>query len=283
MNKVKVVVDSTIDLTPELYKENELAIVPLNVNFGEENFKDGVTITNRELFKKVEECGELPSTAAPSPADFEQEFKKWIDQGYDIIYMGISSTFSTALQNANIAAQEFEADRIYLIDSQNLSSGTALMVLKAVNMAKEGKTASEIKAKIEEYIPNVRCQFALDTLDYLHKGGRCSGVSKIFGQLFHIHPIVKVEDGKMVVASKPRGPQKIALNEMAKMLESDLPNVDMDTIFITHSLVSDETLDYFKKIITEKVGEKPIKITEAGCVISTHCGPKCIGVLYIKK
>jgi len=283
MNKVKVVVDSTVDLSPELYKENDMEVVPLNVNFGEQNFKDGLTINQTQLYEMVKKTGELPHTAAPSPEDFIKVFKTYIDKGYDIIYLGIGSLFSTSLQNANIAKQEFDEGRIFLVDSLNLSSGSGLLALRACRLAKEGKSAAEIKEDLDSLVPNVSAKFAVDTLEYLHKGGRCSGASKLFGHIFHIHPIISVINGGMSVTKKPRGLLKVAIDEMVNELKNDLPNVYLDDVFVTDSGCLGAEKEYFINEVKKLVDPKCVRVTEAGCVVCSHCGPRTIGVLYIKK
>lgn len=283
MNKVKIIVDSTVDLTEEIYKKYDIDVLPLNINFGEKTYKDGVDIDIKMLFEKVETLGVLPHTSACSPAVFIECFKKYIDQGMDIIFLGLSSTFSTTFQNANIAKAEFPDDRIFLVDSKSLSTGTGLLVLKAARLVKEGKSAKEIAVELEKSVPNVVAQFTIEELEYLHKGGRCSGASKIFGHIFHIRPYIKVIDGQMVVYKKPRGPMKIAVNEQLQDVKDSLDKIDQSTVIITHSLVSDELLEYTKTELGKLVNPKSIIVTTSGCVISAHCGKGCIGILYLKK
>ena len=283
MNKIKLVVDSTIDLSEELYKKYDMDIVPLNVNFGADNFKDGVTLTRDELYERVKKDKALPSTGAASPLDYEQTFRKWLDQGYEIISVGIGSTLSTAFQSATIAKQTIGSDKIYLIDSKNLSSASGLLALKAGKMIEEGKSAKEIAETLEKDVPNVVAQFSVETLDYLHKGGRCSGTAKVIGHLFHVHPHILVKDGKLIVYKKPRGTMQMAINGQVEELKHALPNVQMDNIMITDSGVTKEIRDYFVKEVSKIVDPKVIRTTPAGCVIASHCGPGTIGLLFIKK
>lgn len=283
MNKVKVIVDSTCDLTPELYKEFDMDVIPLNVNFGEENYLDNVTLTPDELYAKVKEKKTLPSSAAASPAVIEEHFKKYIDQGYDIVFTGIGSTLSTNFQSATIAKQSFPDNRVYLIDTKNLSSASGLLALKAGRMAKEGRSAGEIFAEVQPLANKLSAQFIVDTLDYLHKGGRCSGTAKIFGHLFHIHPMIKVIDGKLVVYKKPRGTLKMASNELLHVFKEDYPNIDLENVMVTHAGSSREVAEYLKSELAKFIDPKIIHETRAGCVISTHCGYGTIGILYIKK
>lgn len=283
MNKIKIVVDSTVDLTKEMYEANDFDVVPLNVAFGEDTFQDGVSITRDQLYKDVEKYKSLPATSAPGPQAFEDVFKKYLDQGYKVIYMGIGSTLSTSLQSANVAKMNLGSDDIYLLDTKNLSSASGLLALKAAKLAKEGKSAKEIVEILEKDVPNVVAQFSVETLDYLHKGGRCSGTAKVLGHLLHIHPHILVRDGKLIVYKKPRGTMKVAIDGQIEELKNALPNVEMDNIMITDSGVTDEIRKYFVEQVSKLVDPKVIRCTPAGCVIASHCGPGTIGLLFIKK
>ena len=283
MEKIKIVVDSTVDLTKEMYEANDFEVVPLNVSFGQDTFKDGVSITRDQLYKDVGKYKSLPATSAPGPQAFEDVFKKYLDQGYKVIYMGIGSTLSTSLQSANIAKMNLGSDDIYLLDTKNLSSASGLLALKAAKLAKEGKTAKEIVEILEKDVPNVVAQFSVETLDYLHKGGRCSGTAKVIGHLLHIHPHILVRDGKLIVYKKPRGTMKVAIDGQIEELKNALPNVEMDNIMITDSGVTDEIRKYFVEQVSKLVDPKVIRCTPAGCVIASHCGPGTIGLLFIKK
>ena len=282
MAKIKIVVDSTVDLSKDLYEKYDMEIIPLNVSFGEETFKDGVSITRDQLYKDVEKFKSLPATSAPGPQVFEEVFRKWLDQGYEVIYVGIGSTLSTAFQSANIAKNMIDSDKIHLVDSKNLSSASGLLAMKAAKLAKEGVSAEEICKTLEKDVPNTVAQFSVETLNYLHKGGRCSGTAKVLGHLLHIHPHILVKDGKLIVYKKPRGTMKIAIDEQIEELKNALPKVQMDNIMITDSGVSDEIREYFVKQVSKLVDPKIIRTTPAGCVIASHCGPGTIGLLFIK-
>ena len=282
MSKIKIVVDSTVDLSKDLYEKYDMAIVPLNVSFGEKTFRDGVDITRDQLYEDVKKFKSLPSTSAPGPQVFEEEFKKWLDQGYEVIYMGIGSTLSTALQSANIAKNNLGSDKVHLVDTKNLSSASGLLAMKAAKLAKEGKEADEICKILEKDVPNVVAQFSVETLDYLHKGGRCSGTAKVIGHIFHVHPHLLVKDGKLIVYKKPRGTMKTAIDGQIQELKDALPNVQMDNIMITDSGATDEIRNYFVKEVSKLVDSKVIRTTPAGCVISSHCGFGTIGLLFIK-
>lgn len=283
MNKVKIIVDSSVDLTKEIYQKYDIDVLPLNINFDWTSYLDGVDITTEMLFQKVAEKGKLPRTSACSPFIISESFKKYIDKGMDIIFLGLSSTFSSTFQNALIAKSEFPNDRIFLIDSMSLSSGTGLLVLKAAKLVEENKSAKEISEELKRLVPNVVAQFTIDELEYLYKGGRCSGVSKLFGYIFNVKPYIKVIDGQMIVYKKPRGSMKIAIDEQLDDVKKSLDKIDKSAVIITHSLIDDDLLDYTKTKLSEMIDKNSIIVTTSGCVISSHCGKGCIGILYITK
>ena len=283
MNKVKIVVDSTVDLNKDMYEKLDIEVIPLLVRFDNETFMDGVNIDQESLYAKVEKEGKLPSTAAISPDELGKVFQKYIDQGMDVVFLGIGSTLSSTFQNAYIAIQDLPEGRAYAIDTKNLSSGSGLLVLKSCKLRDEGKSAKEIYDLVTPLVPKVSAKFCLDRFDFMHKGGRCSAMVKMVGHLFHIHPVLKVQEGKLVVASKPRGPIKVAYKDMLDELKADLPNVDMDHILITHAGMKKEDEDYLYQEVCKLVDPSVVSITHAGCVISSHCGFGTVGILYIKK
>ena len=200
MNKVKIITDSTCDLNLDMYEGLDVEVIPFFVNFNEESYLDLIEMDSEKLFKKVEETNIHPKTAAASPGMFYETFKKYIDKGYDVLYLGIGSGLSGAFQIASTAALDLPENRVFLVDSQNLSSGSGLLLMKAVKFRDQGLSAKEIKEEVEKLVPRVRSQFVIDTLDYLHRGGRCSGTARIFGTLLKVHPLIRVVDGEMIVA-----------------------------------------------------------------------------------
>ena len=279
---VKLITDSTNDLNKELLEELDILVIPLYVNFGEESYKDGVDITTEGLYKKVEEKNELPKTAAVSVSDFINVFQKYIDLGYEIVFTGISSYMSSTYQNAILAKNEVCDEKIFVVDSKNLSSGIGLLLLKAAKDIKNGLSAKEVAANMEENTNLVLSQFVIEKMDYLHKGGRCSGVAKFVGTLLKIKPYIIVRDGKMSVGKKPIGKMQVALNALLKQIEEDTDKVDLDHILITHSLAY-EYRDYLYEKLSLMFPNVDIISTVAGCVISSHCGKGTIGILYMLK
>ena len=282
MNKVVIIVDSTCDLPKDLIEKNNIVIVPLTVNFPDETFYDGVDITTPELYKMVSERGILPKTAAITLGEICNVFEKYINLGYDIIYTGISSHMSKSYENAVMMSKEFPDGRIEVVDSLNLSTGIGLVVLKACKWRDEGKDVHEIANLMRETIPYVRSQFIVDTMEYLHKGGRCSSVAKLFGTILKIKPLIVVREGKMSVGGKPRGKIEACLDKLVEMVVEDKENIDLDSVFVTHS-EADSSCEYLTGKVKEVLPEANLLTSRAGCIISTHCGPGTIGVLYILK
>ncbi|SNS77245.1 EDD domain protein, DegV family [Anaerovirgula multivorans] len=279
MNKVQVITDSTADLSLEIIQEKNIAVVPLYVVFGENTYKDGVEISTVELYKKVNETGELPKTSSPTPADFHNVFKSYVDEGKDVLYIGLSSQLSATIQNAKIAAMEFPKGKIHIIDSLNLSAGIGLLALQAVDYAEANMQVEEIAVKIREMIPKMQTFFAIDTLEYLQKGGRCSSIQSFIGNMLKIRPILKVINGKIVLYQKTRGKREKTFNTLLEEILKDKESIQKNRMIVIHSLAS-EDLIYLKQQLVTALDVKEIITLEAGCVISSHCGPKTVGIMY---
>ncbi|MDE5565580.1 MAG: DegV family protein, partial [Anaeroplasmataceae bacterium] len=267
--KIKIITDSTNDLDEETLKKNDILVLPLYVQFQDESYLDGKTITTPELYQKIDEKNELPKTAAISMETFKDTFTQYVHDGYDIIFMGISKQMSRTYENAYLVAQEISPEHIFIVDSMNLSTGIGLLLLKACKYREQGMSAEEISQCLINDRTRVLSQFAIERMDFLHKGGRCSGMAKLFGTLLKIKPIIAVRDGKMHVAKKPHGKMKVALDSMIEQLKEDLDRLDKDALFVTHSLAF-EYCDYIKEQISSFLEDVPIYTTVAGCVISSH-------------
>jgi DegV family protein with EDD domain len=276
---MEIFTDSCADLSPELIRRFNIHIVPLGVIIGENTYNDGVDITAPELFEKVKMQGKLPTTSAPSQAAFIEAFKP-----YDsLIYIGISSKLSASNQNAQIAAKNLPDKDIRIIDSLNLSTGIGLLVLKAAELRDAGKSIDEIEKNILALVPKVNTSFVIDTLDYLYMGGRCTSMEHLMGSLLKIRPVIEVRhDGTMNVKEKISGSRKKALDSMLIDFKSKIPNIDTDRVFITHPN-SDEDALYLKEELLKLASINEICITHAGATISSHCGPACIGILFMTK
>lgn len=282
MHKVIIMTDSTCDLTPELIEKRHIHVVPLYVNFGDLSYRDGVDLTTEQLYEKVDELGFLPKSSAVSPGEFVNQFTPLIEAGYDIVCITIGSKLSGTFQSAMIAKDMVAPSKIQVVDSNNLSSGVGLVVLKACDLRDQGLTAEVIKTKLDLITPRVRSQFAIQTMDYLYKGGRCSALSAFLGGVLAIKPIIQVNSGKLDVYKKAIGKMTRALDYMLEDYENLFEKIDPDYVMITHS-VADKSAAYMVDKVQSIGMPKELLITRAGCVISTHCGKGTIGILYILK
>lgn len=281
MRKVAILTDSTCDLSDSLIKENGVVVIPLYISFGTDIYKDGVEMTPEKMYEIVRQGESLPKTSACSVGDFITAFQKYLDEGYEVFYTGIGSKLSSTYNNALLAKEELATDKIQVSDSGNLSSGIGLLVLKACKFANEGKTALEIKNEIDNLAPKVRSKFVVESLEYLHKGGRCSGVARFFGTMARLKPVIIVEDGKLDVLAKPIGKRK-GLSIMLDDIIGNKDNIHNDCVMVTHTY-ADEDASYLKEELSREVPNAHIEETSAGCVISSHCGKGTIGILYIMK
>lgn len=283
MNKAVIVSDSTIDLTREDYEKNNIRIVPLIVRLGEKQFKDGVDISALDIFNHFKETKELPATAAVSSEELYKVFKEEIDKGNDVVFVGIGSNLSSTLQAANIAKMELPEERVFIVDSLNLSSASGILALKGAKLAIKGNSASYIANKLNKMAPKLSAQFGVESLDFLHKGGRCSGTARVIGKLFHVHPIAKIKDQKLMLYKMPRGKIEAYLDTLIDIVKEDKGNIDEDYVMITCTEDMDKKyIDYVKQGLKDIVKESCIHVTPVGSVISSHCGPGTLGILYLK-
>lgn len=279
---VKIISDSTCDLSMELLQRYQVTILPLHVLLGEAEYRDGVNITPDEIYAWSDQNKTTPKTSAPSMAEAMELFQPYVEAGTELICFSISDTMSSSGNAMRLAAQELEAeDTIHVIDSQNLSTGVGHLVIAAAEMAQAGKSAKEIVSHIEAMRPLVRSSFVVDTLIYLHRGGRCGGLTALAGSMLKLHPKIIVENGGMIVGKKYRGKiDKVILNYVQDM-EEELKKARTDRIFITHSNCDEKTVQDVYDYLDSLHHFKEIFITSTGSVISSHCGPGTLGVLFV--
>lgn len=283
MSKVRIVADSTCDLPKEILEQYEIPVIPLCIVMDDKSYYDGIEITPDEIYTWADENKTTPKTAAVSFEKVEEILKPYMDAGEDLIFFGISAKMSTTCNVVRLYGEGEEYNRLFIVDSQNLSTGIGLQVLKAADMAKAGKTAEEIVAEIEAARSRVRASFVVDTLTYLARGGRCSSVTALLGNALKLHPSIVVRDGAMEVSKKYRGQINSALMKYTKDLKEAMLEAEPDRVFITHSGCSDETLEKIKSYLEELNYFDEILISRAGGVISSHCGPQTLGVLFYTK
>lgn len=284
MNKVKIIADSTCDISIERLKELDIDLLSLYVVIQDKQYLDLEEIKWNDVIAKVNETGELPHTAAINIDTFETTFKKYVDQGYDVIFLSLGSNFSSNYNNARLAAEEFDEGRVYILDSQNLSSAIGLMLFKMAAFRDQGLSAKEIVEKMEKIIPLTQTETALETMQYLYKGGRCSALKFMVGNILKLYPIVKVEDGVINVHKIGKLTFKNALNIIANDFRKELEAGNVDEDFIIISTVGNEPArSYLCDKVSQFFPKEKIYLYDAGCVVSTHCGPGTTGFFYIRK
>ena len=279
---VKIISDSTCDLTRELLERYQVTVLPLHVLLGDTEYLDGNNITPDTIYAWSDQNKTTPKTSAPSVAEAVELFRPYAEAGDELICFSISDTMSSSGNSMRLAAQELEAeDRIHVIDSETLSTGVGHLVILAAELAQAGKPAEEIIRSVEAMRPLVRSSFVVDTLVYLHRGGRCGGLTALAGSMLRLHPKIIVENGSMIVGKKYRGKiDKVILNYVQDM-EEELKQAREDRIFITHSNCDDATVQAVYDYLDSLQHFKEIFITSAGSVISSHCGPGTLGVLFV--
>lgn len=280
--KIKLIADSIVDLSPEIIKKYDIEIRPHAVNLGDKTYLDTVTVTPDDCFAYHEKTGDLAKTAAASPQEYKELFEKWTSQGYTVIAFAVSSSMSAGYSSIKLACEEVE--NVYCVDSANLSTGVGLQVLEAADMVAAGKSAKEIVEHLENLVPRVDASFVLDTLHYLWKGGRCSGVAALGANLLKLRPCIEVKGGAMGVGKKYRGKRMPSVLSYVEDRLKGVTDIETKRIFITHSGgFTDEEIAQVKAKINEYQKFDEILVTRAGVTISCHCGPKTLGILYIRK
>ena len=278
---IKILADSTCDLSPEQLKEHNIDLARLTVIKNDEGFVDGLTITPADIFAHVANGGELCSTTANNIGDYSDLFSKYADEYDGIILITIGSGFSSCYQNACLAAEDFPNVRV--IDSKNLSTGQGHVVLEACRLAKTCDDLDEIADKLNAFVPRVEASFLLDQLKYMVKGGRCSGAAALGANLLNLKPCIEVRDGKMSVVKKYRGSYAKCLASYVKDRLADRKDIVRDELFITYTPVTDECLTAVKAAVEEYGHFETVYETTAGCTVSCHCGPGTLGVLFVRK
>ena len=280
---IKVFSDSTCDLSDELLKRYDITLLPLYIILGDKQYKDRVNITTQDIFKWSDEHKTTPKTAAASLDDIVEKIKPVLDAGDEIIVFSISLEMSNMGNVIRLAAQSLDAqDRVHYIDSRNLSTGIGHLVIEAAVMAQQGKSAQEIVDAVQKLIPRVRASFVVDTLTYLHRGGRCGGLAALAGSVLRLHPKIHVKDGVMGAGKKYRGKYSDIILNYAKEMEEELLRAKPDRVFVTHPPCDRKVVDSVCEYLKGLNHFAEVLDTEAGGVISSHCGPGTLGVLYIE-
>ena len=271
--------DSTCDIN-HLAKERDIAIMSLQVHLDSMSYHDGVDIHPQDIFDFVAKTKILPKTSAPSITEYEEFFAKQLQKADSVLHFNISSKSSGSYSFAKAAAEGF-GGRVRVVDSRALSSGQGLLVVKAADLRDEGKSIDEVEAIVNELKTHVNTSFIPDTLDYLHKGGRVSGMVKVAASMFKIHPLIYMENGQLVPGKKYRGKMAMCIKNYVEDLKEQYPNYDKKRCFVTHSSADKEIVDVAKAKVKELFDFEEVVETVAGSIITSHCGQGTLGVLFI--
>ena len=279
---VKIVADSTCDLSKELIEKYQIQIAPLHILLGDDEYLDGANITPDEIYAWADANNETPKTSAIGFEEATQILEQVKDTEDEMIVFTISGKMSTTANVFRLVTEELELeDKVSIIDSENLSTGIGLLVLKAAAMAESGMSREEISVEIDGIKDKVQASFVVDTLTYLHRGGRCSSVAALAGGVLKLHPKIVVSEGSMGADKKYRGKMQKVILDYVKDMEESIKKADKSRVFITHSGCEQEIIDSVYAYLENMNYFDEILVTRAGGVISSHCGPGTLGVLYV--
>lgn len=283
-NKIILSADSTCDLNSGLKQKYLVNYYPYHIILGENQYLDNVDIFPDDLYEAYRQKHILPKTAAIGMGEYYEYFKKWVDEGYDVVHLNLGSAISAAHQNCKLAAESL--GHVYPIDSCSLSTGTGLLVIEAAERIAKGMPARQIQQEVSALTQKAHASFILDTLEFMHAGGRCSAVTALGANLLHLKPCIEVDNkngGSMNVGKKYRGDLDKVLEQYVKNKLENCDDLKLDRIFITHSGISEERIELVRKLIQKLADFREIHVTRASCTISCHCGPNTLGVLFLAK
>lgn len=283
MEKIIISSDSTCDLSEELKQQNDIRIIPLSVHLGDESYKDnGTDITPGQIIEFVERTGTLPRTSAPNTEDYTEYFTKFLEEADCVLHFDISSKASASYENACRAAKQFEG-RVYVVDSEALSTGQGLLIMKACDLRAAGKSAHAIYDHVNLLRPKVNTSFIPDTLLYLYKGGRCSTLSYYGAKVLSIHPMIDMKEGQLYPKRKYMGNMQRCLKRYVADLSQTYTAYDSTRCFVTHSNADPELVQKVIDMVKETFAFREIIETQAGSIVTCHCGKGTIGVLFISE
>ncbi|MCL1917973.1 MAG: DegV family protein [Peptococcaceae bacterium] len=284
MSQVIISADSTCDIGPELVKKYNIRLINWRILLEDKEYIDSVDIFPEDMYKAWWERKALPKSSAAIPSEYLSHFTPILEKGHDIVHVGLGSSLTSSYQNLCLAAEEL--GHIYPVDSQNLSGGFGHLVLRAAEMAQQGMTAPEIQTTLQGMCHRVHTSFLLDTLEFMKAGGRCSSLALLSANLFNIKPCIEVDNqdgGRMHVGEKYRGKMERCLRLYVRDKLEDRDDIDLEHLFITHSGSPQSDIDRVKEEIASLHEFKNIYVTKASGVISVHCGPRTLGVLFMTR
>ena len=284
MNPVKLIADSSCDIGPELAERYNVDFVHIHVRINGNEYLDGVNISYKEIYDNYEKNRTLPSTCAMNIDEYAAVFRPYIEKGYDIVHVSLGSGLSSTCFNARLAGEMFGPDRVFVIDSKSLSTGSGHIVCECGERIQKGLSAKQVYDEVVPITDKVSASFILDDLNYLHAGGRCSGLAQFGASLMNIKPCIVVRNemfGSMTVGKKYMGSYKRSALKYVEI--KDRTDIVLDRCFITHSGSDPEVLMAMKELAMQLQPFKEIHITQASATICAHCGPNTTGILFITK
>lgn len=284
MSKVIISADSTCDIGKDLAEKYNIKLIDWKIEVDGKLYLDNVDITPDEMYRICREKNVLPKSSGANPEDYKSHFKPLLDEGYEVVHLGLGSGISHAYHSSEIAAEEL--GDVYTVDSQNLSSGLGLLVIKAAELAAEGLSAKEIQQHILAMVPKSHASFLLDTLEFMSASGRCSNIAAAGASMLKIKPCIEVDtsDGsKMHTGKMYRGSLEKGIRKYTKDKLEGRTDLDTSRVFITHSEALESDIAAAREAINELQKFDEVHVTKANCTISVHCGPRTLGVLFMTK
>ncbi|MCR2803841.1 DegV family protein [Paenibacillus soyae] len=282
LTNIRLFADSVSDLPQEWIRKYGITIVPLYIIFGEQSFRDGVDIATEDIYRRVDDTGVLPRTAAPSPNDFMKAFHEATANGDSVLYISMSAEVSSTYQNARIAMEEMPEGKVTIVDSTHLSASYAMLVIMAARMLEQGVSIADTVAAIEERRDRVEIDILIDRLDYLHKGGRVSSIQSMIGSMLQIRPVLGIKRGLIVSTKKYRGKTQKALENVMQNVVENIQHIDLNLIVIAQT-VAEKAAEFMRSYLLEHTSVKEIIVIEGGCTICSHTGPKTVAISYMRK
>ncbi|MDO4573188.1 MAG: DegV family protein [Clostridia bacterium] len=284
--KILLSADTPCDIGPTLIDRYSVSLYPLHILLGDRQYTDNLDITAEDIFEHWRKNRELPRTAAINPEEYQSYFAEWLEKGYDILHISLGSGLSSSCQNAQLAAGAFDEGRVYVIDSRSLSTGFGLLVCEAGERIKQGMDIRRIYEEVAALAPLTSASFVLDTLEFMRAGGRCSSIAQLGASVLQLKPSIMVRSelhGGMTVGKKYMGRLDRAMLKYVEDLLQGRDDIVLDRVFITNSGIDDGIREAVEKRVLELQPFREVFHTRASCTISAHCGPNCLGVLFLTR
>ena len=278
---IRIVIDSTSDVTDEIIEKYNLKMIPLTVNFENESFLDKIELNSEEFFEKLSASEKLPTTTLVSPGAFVEAFSEILAEGDQVLGLFLASELSGTYDSARMAKDMIGSDDIYIIDTRSVCLGAFALILEAIELVEQNKTIEEIVEELEILKEKTVAVAALDTLKYLEKGGRLSKGQAVVGSLLNIKPIVEIKNGAISVIEKIRGKNK-TIKWFDEWIEKNNYDLSDKTVLLYHGRAHQQ-LKQLREAIEDKYKIKNIIEQEIGAVIGTHSGPGVLGIGFLNK